>query len=316
MHGSFGFWHDNAFMKMSWPILLQFAVLIIVWGFTWPISKIALENSPPILFAALRIFLSGLILFMWQGLRTHKWLGTHVWLNVMLSVFNCSLFYALQTVALSHLSAGLLSILVYTQPIFTVIMARLWLNEGLSVPKIVGVFLGFLGVIAISMQGLVNVTQGISVIWGLGAGLSWATGTVAYKKYSLGTDPAHDMAIQLTIGGVTLLVLGSIMEPWAWVHWTKSFIVSWLFTATLGTSLAWWLWAKLLKVGEASRVATWTFLVPVLATVLSVFWLHERATVWLVLGGGAVLISTYLVNRRSFSAGVAHDTPRKRAHFR
>ncbi len=301
-------------MKMSRGILLQFAVLIVVWGLTWPISKIALENSPPVLFVALRILLSGLILFTWLGIGSHKWLGRHVWLNVLLAVFNSTLFYWLQTVALFHLSAGLVSILVYTQPIFTVIMARLWLNEALSVSKVVGVLLGFMGIVALGMQNVSNATQGISVIWGVGAGLSWAIGTIVYKKYSTDTDPAHDMAIQLTVGGMTLLVLGSLTEPWTAVHWTGSFIVSWLFTAALGTSLAWWLWAKLLKAGEASRVAAWTFLVPVLATVLSVIWLHEPATLWLILGGSAVLISTYLVNHRTFRVASRHKW-REKVHF-
>ena len=120
------------------------------------------------------------------------------------------------------------------------------------------------------------------------------------------------MGTQLTIGGMTLMALDSFMEPWTSV----SFIVSWLFTALLGTSLAWGLWAKLLKVGEASPVAAWTFLVPVLATLGSVFWLHERTTIWLVPGDGFVLISIYLVNRRTYRVVASSHKLRENPHVR
>ena len=68
-------------------------------------------------------------------------------------------------------------------------MARVWLDEILSVPNAVGVLLGFTGIMVIGLRNISSATQVISVTWGLGAGLSWSIGTIVYKKHSVGTDP-------------------------------------------------------------------------------------------------------------------------------
>jgi len=284
----------------AWTIWAPFVGLVIIWSLAWPVSKLALSYAPPLLFAGLRVFGSGLVLMGVMALILHKRPTRRQWrLNALLSLLNVSLFYGVQNIALAHLPAGLLSILVYTQPIFTALLARWWLAESLTATKMIGIGLGFGGVLAISLQGFTGTTAVTSIGLGILSGLSWALGTVFYKRYSVPPDPLLDMSIELTLGGAVLLIWGSLAERWSQIHWTLDFGVSWGYTAIFGTAIAWVLWAHLLRQGDASRVASWTFLVPVLSTALSVMGMGEHDSLWLWLGGLLVVCGTILVNRRS-----------------
>ncbi len=278
---------------------MMYAVLVVMWGLVWPAAKIALQDCPPLLFAGLRILLSGLALLPWTVRHLHR---SQVLVNMVLSIFNVALFFGLQTVALQRLAPGLVSILVYVQPVVTALLARWWLHEQLSILKVVGVIVGFAGVGVISSTQLHAARVGLwGMVLGLLAGVAWAVGTVAYKRYQAGSNPVQDMGIQLTTGGVLLVLAGTLHESWGAIHWSGGFVAALLFTALLGTSLAWVLWSALLQTGEASRVATWTFSVPVLATLLSVLWLGERLSSRLWYGGLLVMSAIYLVNTRRFS---------------
>ncbi|MCY0899695.1 MAG: DMT family transporter [Firmicutes bacterium] len=274
------------------------AILVLSWGLVWPASKIALHYSPPMMFAALRVVTSGLLLLAWIRVRPSPHVAsTPLRVNLLLSFFNVSLFYGLQMLALRQLSAGLLSILVYIQPILSAVLARFWLNESLRLAQLAGFALGFSGIVAVSVSGLATHAPWLSILVGLGAGVSWSLGTILYKKYARSGNPIRDVAIQLVTGGTVLSVLAIGSESLAAIHWVAPFWGSWLFSSVIGTALAWVLWARLLQGGTVSGVTVWTFLVPVVSTVISVLWMGEPNSLGLWVGALGVMAGTYLVNR-------------------
>ncbi len=284
-----------------------YVVLIVVWGVVWPLSKVALDACPPVLFAGLRVLLSGIVLLPFT-LRHLTREALRV--NLVLAILNVFLFYGLQNLALQHAPAGLVSILVYIQPVVTVVLARFWLQEGITAVKLAGVMLGFIGVGLISIdQVRGHHTGGLDAFFALMAGLSWALGTVVYKKYRTTPHPIQDMGIQLMVGGVLLLGLGSVTEPWTKIRWSGPFLGELAFVGLLGTALAWIIWSRLLHSGDASRVAAWTFLVPILATVLSVLWLKETLTMTVWVGGACVMLGLYGVNGMQARRGRASRQP-------
>lgn len=281
-----------------------YAVLVMVWGLVWPASKLALVHCPPVLFAGLRVFVSGVALLPWA---IAKWDRETLWVNGLLVFLNVFFFFGLQNLALIHLGAGLLSLLVYIQPVATAVLSRVWLQEAFNPAKVIGIGLGFLGVAWISVGPLAHQrVGGLAVLWGLLAGISWAAGTVFYKRYRTRPRPLTDMGIQLFVGGLLLLMAGSLQEHWSHIQWGGPFLAELLFAALPGTALAWVIWAHLLQTAQASRVASWTFLVPLISTVLSIGWLHERLSLGVALGGALVLLGVYLVNGPTFSGGGTH----------
>src|SRR3954469_14247993 len=142
--------------KLSKPkSALAIALVVLIWGFTWPIYKIALEYTPPVLFAGMRTLLGGVLLALvllpqWRKIEWKK-----TWPIYLISaLFNIIIFNGVQTFGLQYLPSGLFSVIVYLQPVLVVLLAWMWLKESLSVMKIVGMIIGFLGVVVVSMDGI------------------------------------------------------------------------------------------------------------------------------------------------------------------
>lgn len=271
--------------------------LILIWGASWPINKLAVPYAPPLLYAGLRALLGGILLtvIIWKTRERVNWQEN--WQKYCIGAFfNTILFFGLQTAGLLYLPSGLFSVLVYFQPILLGLFAWLLLGEYLSPVKILGLFLGFVGVVVVSVDGLAVHVSAIGVTLGLLTAVSWAFGVIYVKKISKEVDAYWMVALQCIIGGVFLLGTGSVFESWSAIEWNRNYLSGLSFGATIGIPLAYILYYKLVNAGEASKVGSYTFLIPIVAVLLGVLFLGETVTYSLVIGMLLVAISIYFVN--------------------
>lgn len=272
--------------------------LVLLWGLSWSAIKFGLNYSPPILYAGIRTLVGGLLLFLPNLTRLSQLKLAENWrIYALSSLLNVVLFFGLQTVGLHFLPSGLLSVLVYLQPILVGFLAWFWLGENLSAAKITGLVLGFLGVATVSIESLSGETSLTGILIAIAASLFWAIGTVYIKRVQGQVDMLWLIAIQFTIGGFVLLTAGSTVEAWSSILWTWQYFVSMFYSAVFGVSLSWIMWLKLVHAGEVSRVSSYIFVVPLLSVVIGTFFLHEPFSVFLLVG--LILIGTgiYLANR-------------------
>jgi drug/metabolite transporter (DMT)-like permease len=273
--------------------------LVIVWGISWPIYKIALEYTPPLLFAGLRTFVGGMLLIVvfWSKRKEIRWKKS--WpIYLISSVFNVALFYGLQTVGMMHMPSGLFSVIVYLQPVLVGIMAWLWLGESMTALKVVGLIIGVLGVAAVSAGGLSGHIAILGIVLALMTAVSWAIGTVYVKKVGLQVDSIWLVAFQCTFGGIALTSVGSVTEKWSDIVWNEHFVIGLVFGIVLGISASWLVYFKLVNSGDASKVASYTFLVPLISVVSGALFLNESFSIYLLIGLVLIGISIYLVNRK------------------
>ncbi|WP_121614427.1 DMT family transporter [Mesobacillus foraminis] len=283
-------------MNKSW--FLMMASLIIIWSVSWPIYKLALEFTPPLLFAGLRCLLGGVLLglVIWKTHDRIQWRRN--WkIYVVTGMLNIALFYGLQTVGLKLVPSGLFSVIVYFQPILVGLLAWLWLGESMTIPKVMGLILGFLGVISVSAEGFSGHVSILGIILGLLSALSWALGTVYTKKNAHSVDSLWMVSFQCLIGGLILMVAGLSSENWTSIVWNGTYLLGLTFGTILGIATSWILYVTLVKTGDASVVATFTFLVPMLAVVIGTELLNEPFTKLLFLGIILIVASIYLVNK-------------------
>ena len=164
-------------------VAIGIAFVVLVWGLTWPIYKVALEYTPPLLFAGMRTLLGGLLLAtvllpQWRNIQWKK-----TWpIYVTSALLNIIIFNGVQTVGLQYLPSGLFSVIVYLQPVLVVLLAWIWLKEPLSVIKVVGMIIGFLGVVVVSMDGISGKISFIGILMALITGIGWAVGVVFVKN--------------------------------------------------------------------------------------------------------------------------------------
>ncbi|MBT2757766.1 DMT family transporter [Mesobacillus foraminis] len=284
-------------MNKRW--FLMMAGLIIIWSVSWPIYKLALEFTPPLLFAGLRCLLGGVLLglVIWKTHDRIQW-GKNWKIYVVTGTLNIALFYGLQTVGLKLVPSGLFSVIVYFQPILVGLLAWLWLGESMTIPKVLGLVLGFLGVISVSAEGFSGHVSILGIILGLLSALSWALGTVYTKKNAYSVDSLWMVSFQCLIGGVVLMIAGLSSEKWTSIVWNGTYLLGLTFGTILGIATSWILYVTLVKTGDASVVATFTFLVPMLAVVIGTVFLNEPFTKLLFLGIILIVASIYLVNKK------------------
>ncbi|MCL6599679.1 MAG: DMT family transporter [Alicyclobacillus macrosporangiidus] len=274
--------------------------LVLVWGTTWPVYKLALNDTPPLLFAGMRTLLGGigLVLVMLPRWREIRWRAC--WRMYLIScVFNVILFFGLQTVGLTFLPEGLFSVLVYFEPVLVGLLAWLWLHEQISVAKIAGLLLGFFGVAAASAGNLRAGASFTGIAIALITAAEWAVGTVYLKRIQGKADLLWLVAVQFTLGGGVLMGLGLCTERWADIHWTPAYGFGLLYGSVFGVALSWIVWFRLVQSGEASRVVAITFLVPLIAVACGVVFLHEPFNKSLLVGLVLIIAGIWLVNRRS-----------------
>jgi drug/metabolite transporter (DMT)-like permease len=289
-----------ALSKLQTSLLLAF--LIIVWGINWPVSKYALDYMPPVLFSGIRTLIGGLLLLAvaiprWNRLRLKE-----TWVIYFVSsIVNVILYYGLQTIGLNYLPSGLFSAIVFLQPVLVGIFSWLWLGESMNVMKIGGLLLGFagVGVICSGAGGLSGHISVEGILLALGSAFSWALGTIYVKKTGARVDPIWLVTNQLLIGGLFMTTVGSGVESWSEVEWSLGFIIALLFISIFVIAIGWIIFYKLMDSGEASKVASFTFLIPLIAILIGTLFLDEPFTMSLLAGLVLILLSIYFVNRRT-----------------
>jgi len=282
--------------------ILAFVFLILFWSSAFGAIKVSLEYAPPILFAGMRTLLCGLVValaaLVWGGRANLR----RDWpIYLLLAVLNVVLFMGLQTFTILYMPSGSAAVVIYLQPILVGLASYLVLSEQLSAAKIVGLVLGFSGVVVVSAGSLSGSSLGtpLGVAFGLGSALSWTLGTVYFKWYGERLSTLWAVAVPFSAGGVVLTGLGLVLESLSSISWTGTYFASFLYTALVGTALAWMLWLGLVKAGEASRVSAYVFFVPLASVLLGAAFLGETLSPWLLAGAALVICGIYLVNRQS-----------------
>lgn len=285
--------------------------LVIVWGINWPLSKIALTYAPPLLFAGIRTVIAGIILIIAALPKRQQLHLRQLWPVYLVSAFLSIVFYyGFQTIGLQYVPSGLFSAIVFLQPVLLGIFAWIWLGERMYGLKIAGLVIGFLGVASLSLGGLTGSISPIGVLLALASALSWALATVYTKRNAARVDMLWMTAMQIMIGGVILLAAGSASESWADISWSSTFIINTLFIAVFVIALGWLVYFKLINEGEAGKVGSFTFLIPLISIGSSVVLLHEQITLNLVIGMLLIVSSIILVNvRLGRNAGSVLQTP-------
>lgn len=277
--------------------LITTVVLVLAWGSTFAAVKVGLEAVPPLVFAGLRALVGAVILvpvaLRRDGLprlgHTGRW-------HLLLGMTNIAGFFALQTLALLALPSGLTAVLIYLQPVLVGLLAWRLLGESMRPTKALGLLLGFGGIVVVSAEAIGGDLSAHGVLEAVGGALLWALGTIAFKPAVPRLGAWWAVAGAFATGAVVLLAIGLPLEGWH-IAWSWRFVAAFLYTALIGTTLAWVLWLRLLVSGEASKVATYIFFVPLASVVIGALFLGETVGVPLAVGAALVAGGVYLVNR-------------------
>jgi drug/metabolite transporter (DMT)-like permease len=278
--------------------VVAIVALVLAWGTTFTAVKVGLDSAPPVLFAGLRSVLGGALMVILALARSGGPRLRETWRPyAVLTLLNVVLFFTLQTLAILELPSGLAAVLIYLQPVLTGVLAAPLLGESLTTLKIVGLLVGFAGIVVVSAGALQGNVSALGVGYAIAGALVWSLGTIAFKHYADDVDVWWAVALPFLVGGVVLTVGGAAVEG-LHIDWSGGFVAAFVYASVVGTALSWSLWFGLVGTGDAGRAASYIFFVPVVALLTGAVVLHESLGPSLLAGAALVIVGVYLVNRR------------------
>ncbi|WP_136717450.1 DMT family transporter [Halorientalis salina] len=286
-----------------------FVLLAVLWGLSFPAITVGLEYLPPLLFAAFRYDVAAVLLLAYAVVRTDGWWPTgHENLaaiaggGLFLVAGNGLLFIGQQTVP-----SGVAAILQALVPIITALWALLLLGERLSTVGSLGVLVGFLGIGFVVQPDPSNLLAGNTVgrLIIVGQVASVALGGVLVQRAGPTIDRLPLTGWSMFVGAVVLhlVSLGTGEVPGAEVT-APTVIGVVLYLGVFSTAIAFLIYFTILEEHGAFEVALVAYLVPVVATVVSVFVLNETIGALTLVGFGLVAVGFVMVKRRAIRNAV------------
>lgn len=248
--------------------------MVLIWGYSWIVMKIALRHAHPFDFAALRVAIGCVLLFAIVRLRGGK-LGLPGYrMAVLMGLLQVALFVALSHFALLHAGPGKTSVLVFTMPFWMIVFAHFIIRERMRGAQWIAVALAFAGLtLIVQPWQLTSLTGSLLAV---AAGAVWAITAVLSKKWPVAaTDPLLFTAWQLFFGFVALAIL-AFVHPHDPVRWNWEFAWTLAFSAVLATAVGWWLWTYVLAHSPAGITGLNALGIPVVAVIASAIQLGER----------------------------------------
>lgn len=291
-------------------ILIWAPVVALLWAICFPFIVIGLPDAPPLLFAALRAALAGLMLLAVSSFEKPQTVCS-AGLDLPDAIRSECSFPRLVAIGITFtgmgfggmflgagaVSPGLATVLAGTQPLLAAVMAAIWLKEPLSRRVQLGMVIGFGGVVVIGWDSALLTKDGYAagVAWIMLAALGTAAGNVLLKWHS-GGAVHRPMAIQLLIGSVFLLALSTWQgETWHEIRWTLDFTMSLLVLSSLATAMMVVLWYRLLVDYTLNRLNVFSFLTPVFGLLIGRVFFAESLALSQIAGSSIILLGIALI---------------------
>jgi drug/metabolite transporter (DMT)-like permease len=192
--------------------------------------------------------------------------------------------------------AGPASFLINTAPIFTVLLARIFLNERLAIFGWVGMLVSFIGVVLIIIGRGGELKFDPHALLVLSAAICYSIFIVFQKRFLEKYDILAFSALVLGAGALwSLVFLPQFVRDVQTASVSRHLMVIYLGVVPAGLGYLCWSYAQAKL--TASRAVTFLYLTPVIATLIAWLWLNERPSSLALIGGGVVLAGVVIVNR-------------------
>ncbi len=290
--------------RRGWVLLVLLALL---WGGSFAFNEVALGELGPVTIVAWRVAGGCVALWIVAGvLGVRVPLDGRLWAGfLVLGLLNNIVPFFLIVWGQARIDSGLASILNATTPMFSLVLAHIvTADERINTRRVVGLVLGFLGIVVLVGPGVLKSGAGASWLGQgavLGAGLAYAAAGVFGRRFR-GIEPMVLALGMLTASSVIALPLAFVLEePWNLPSLTSVWVA--LFgLAVPGAAIAYVLYYQILASAGATNLLLVTLLIPFAAIFLGVTFLGEALSVGMLAGGALVLAGLAVIDGKLIGA--------------
>ncbi len=284
-------------------IILAFFAIYVIWGSTYFFNKVAVNELPPFMLAAVRFICAGALIFvlckfMSIPLAISK---KQLWNTFVAGFLFLGFGNGVVVWALKYVDTGFAALEISAQPLVILLLMRILQGKKIKTMSVVGVLLGFVGIYLLVSQKQVlaqeNSVVGIVMIFI--CMVSWGYGSLFVGKADLPHNYFVNTGYQMFTAGITLVIASLIFgEPWiSPLEWSTPVQLSMMMLIVFGSIVAFTSFNYLLRTVSPEKVATSTYVNPIIALLLGWYFLDEQVTersIWaaLVLLTGVFFINT------------------------
>lgn len=282
---------------------IALVLLTLIWGMNWMAMKYGLRYAQPAVYNVDRILVAVAVLFAvmyWEG----RPFWPRSWIAVIVTgFFQTTINFTATTMALAGGGAGRTSVLVFTMPFWTMLMAWPVLHERVRGTQWLAV--------AFALVGLVIVVEPwhwegelAPKLWATLSGFGWAAGTVATKYFQRRhqLDMLNLITWQMAVGVLPLLLVPlAFSMPSA--EWSAVYVSAVVYAGVIATAIGFILWTAVIAVLPAGTASLNMFAIPVIAIVSSMLVFGERITTTEWIGVAAIGIGLVILSERATSEG-------------
>ncbi|GAA1851789.1 EamA family transporter [Asanoa iriomotensis] len=259
-----------------------------LWGVNFVVIRVGLDHFPPLMFNALRFTFAAFPAVLFVGRPRVPWR----WVLAVALALGVAKFSLLFAGMAAGMPAGLSSLVLQSQAIFTVVLAVALLRERPGRRRVIGLALAAVGV-AVVAAGLGNDLPGGAFALVIAAAAAWGLSNVATRKAGA-TDMLRFMVWVSALAAPWLIALSLLVDgPTANLDAlrtvTPSAIFAVLFVAGAATLAGFAAWGHLITRHGASTIAPFAMLVPLFGIASAALLLDEPIRPTDVLGGLLVI---------------------------
>jgi drug/metabolite transporter (DMT)-like permease len=281
---------------------LALLAAVVIWGWTFVATKVALSQLAPIELFGFRLLIALPVLLLIARLRSVPFFPRPFRPALVVGALLFAAHFYIQINGLRFTTATRTGWIIAVTPVVVALLSVVILRERLTRPLVLGIAMATTGILILVSQGRLTDLGWIGSVGDwliLASAHTWALYTIAIRDLTRTANPLTVTIAVLTpaaVGiGVYLLLR---FEPGRLTGFTYETVVALLFLGVLGTAVAHWCWQiGVARVG-AAKAGVFLYLEPLATTALAVPYLGERFAASTVVGGALVLAGVWIAERR------------------
>ena len=280
---------------MKFSDVVDLVALSALWGASFLFMRIAAPEFGPLVLVEVRVLIAAIFLLPIFLLRADVSELTSNWKKLsILSVMNSAAPFFLLTFATLSITGGFAGILNATAPIWAAMIAWVWLSDRFSLSRILGLLIGFAGVLLLVWNKVSLSFDGttVAILAGILAAVLYAIGGNYTKKHMSGMHP-------LAIATGSMIAAAIILLPVAVYLWPSAMpsLRSWIAVIIMGiasTGVAYILYFRLIRNVGPAKAITVTYLIPAFAMLWGYIFIDEKVTPIMIVGCSVIFLGTAL----------------------
>jgi drug/metabolite transporter (DMT)-like permease len=277
--------------------------IYFVWGSTFLAIRVGVREVPPLILAAMRFFVAGIVLYGWMIARGERSPSRREWRSAtLLGLVIFVLDYGLLFWAEQRVPSGIAAVMLALIPAFMALSEIIFLRtQTLTVRLVVALLIG-IGGVAVLMSRSLNLggapidKRGAAAL--ILASMSWSVASALTRKLTLPKSKVMSSGAQMLAGGVLLAVTAAALGEFRNFHpWNVSREVwfALLYLIVAGSIVGFTAYVWLIHHESPTKVGTYAYVNPIVAVLVGYFFGGEALSLRTILGTMFVLISVVVI---------------------